>query len=80
MTREGYEDYQRYKTDRKMNYKSFTRIIRDGQEIQRVKWSEVIVGDVCIIEKDQTFPADLLLLKSSLENGTAFIETASLDG
>lgn len=31
------------------------------------------------IEKDQFFPADLILVTSSL-NGAAFIQTASLDG
>jgi 4-hydroxybenzoate polyprenyltransferase len=31
MTREGYEDFQRYKADRKLNYNSFARIIRNGQ-------------------------------------------------
>ena len=31
------------------------------------------MGDVCIVRKDETFPADLILLGSAFENGTAFI-------
>lgn len=32
------------------------------------------------MKQDQKFPADLILLSSNNANGTAFIETASLDG
>ena len=52
MTREAYEDYQRYKTDKRMNYKSFTRVIRNGRLMDDVKWSEVIVGDICFVRED----------------------------
>jgi 4-hydroxybenzoate polyprenyltransferase len=38
MTREGYEDFQRYKADRKLNFKSFARVIRSGAEHDE-KWS-----------------------------------------
>lgn len=48
--------------------------------MEDVKWSQVAVGDVCVVKEDETFPADLILLKSSIENGLAYIETASLDG
>ncbi len=33
-----------------------------------------------LIKKDETFPADLILLKTSNEDSTAFINTSSLDG
>jgi magnesium-transporting ATPase (P-type) len=55
-----------------INFNSYARIIRNGRE-NDVKWSEVLVGDVCIVKKDDTFPADLLLMGSSFGNGTAFI-------
>ena len=32
------------------------------------------------VEKGQQFPADLVLISSSAEDGLAFIETAELDG
>ncbi len=44
-----------------------------------IKWKDIVVGDVCYVKDNETFPADLILLSSSLE-GLAFIETASLDG
>ncbi len=46
----------------------------------RIEWSEVIVGDICLVENEEMFPADLILLSSSNEGGVAYIETASLDG
>lgn len=39
-----------------------------------------MVGDVVMVENGEMFPADLILLASSIEGGNAYIETASLDG
>jgi magnesium-transporting ATPase (P-type) len=79
MAREGYEDYQRYRSDQELNHRTSTQVKRKGQ-FTRVEWSKVCVGDVCWVEEDELFPADLVLLASSGEGGIAFIETASLDG
>ncbi len=38
------------------------------------------MGDFLIIEKDQDFPADIIILSSSNVDGSAFITTSSLDG
>ncbi len=38
------------------------------------------MGDLCRVEDQQVFPADLVLISSSDEDGVAYIETASLDG
>lgn len=38
------------------------------------------MGDICYVEAEEMFPADLLLLSSSSQGGVAYIETASLDG
>ena len=37
-------------------------------------------GDMVKIRKDEAIPADLLLLASGTSDGTAFVETANLDG
>jgi P-type E1-E2 ATPase len=43
-------------------------------------WEDITVGDLVFIEKDEDFPADLLLLKSSLDTGMCFVDTMNLDG
>jgi len=34
---------------------------------------ELVVGDIVLVEEDDTFAADLILLTSSLEGGVCFI-------
>ncbi|KAI9846365.1 MAG: hypothetical protein M1838_001316 [Thelocarpon superellum] len=45
-----------------------------------VKWSEVQVGDVVCLLRDQAVPADLVLLHAQGPNGVAYVETTALDG
>jgi phospholipid-translocating ATPase len=47
---------------------------------RKIASSEIKVGDVIIVEKDQRVPADLLLLRTSEKNGACFIRTDQLDG
>lgn len=38
------------------------------------------MGELIKVYKDEEFPADLLFMKSSKENGLAFVDTMNLDG
>lgn len=29
------------------------------------KWGEVVVGDLCLVKEDETFPADLIVINSA---------------
>jgi magnesium-transporting ATPase (P-type) len=44
------------------------------------QWHEIKMGALLKVEKDTEFPADMLLLKSSRDNGVVFVETLNLDG
>ena len=79
MVREGYEDYVRFRSDKEMNYEMVTRVRRQNHFVE-VNWGEVVIGDICLVEEGETFPADLLILSSAIEGGNAYIETAGLDG
>ncbi|KAF2216371.1 hypothetical protein CERZMDRAFT_119890 [Cercospora zeae-maydis SCOH1-5] len=45
-----------------------------------VKWHSVQVGDIVKLERDDSAPADLVLLSSEGANNTAYVETMALDG
>ena len=44
------------------------------------KWRNLKVGDIVKVEKDQFFPADLILLSSNFEEAICYVETTNLDG
>ena len=79
MVKDAYEDYKRYKSDQEENNKE-TLVYRNGS-FETAKWKDVRVGDVLKVVKDQFFPADMVMLSSSLfKRGLCFIETKNLDG
>ncbi|KAG8427266.1 hypothetical protein J3459_007346 [Metarhizium acridum] len=44
------------------------------------RWSNIKVGDIVRLSRDEPIPADLVLLHSDGENGLAYIDTMALDG
>lgn len=52
-----------------------------GTEIdKRVYWCDVKVGDVLKIGRDETIPADVVLLATSNSESNCHVETSQLDG
>lgn len=47
---------------------------------KQTEWRNLRVGDLVRVEKDQFFPADLVLLSSSYEDAICYVETMNLDG
>ena len=78
LIREAVEDCHRASLDRQQNNEP-TLAYRGN------KWTETVsgdldIGDLVLVAQDQTFPADLILIDSKLNDGLCFIETATLDG
>jgi phospholipid-transporting ATPase len=95
MLREGIEDYMRYTADKSKLDTTFkdrryiiylietnsqeVTVLREG-EFRQMRSDQLVVGDIVFVKEDDTFAADLILLTSSMEGGTCFIQTSSLDG
>ncbi|EJD43937.1 aminophospholipid-transporting P-type ATPase [Auricularia subglabra TFB-10046 SS5] len=86
--KEAYDDYKRFQRDREAN--SARYLILDpeshsegnsvGLPSRAVPSSDLRVGDLVYLEKNQRVPADMVLLKTSDASGTCFIRTDQLDG
>ncbi|XP_053566150.1 phospholipid-transporting ATPase IF [Bombina bombina] len=76
--KQGYEDWLRHKADNEVNGAP-VYVVRSGGLV-KTRSKNIRVGDIVRVAKDETFPADLILLSSDRVNGTCHVTTASLDG
>lgn len=74
------EDWRRYKADAEMNARLVPVLDAKSETWVPRAWRDVCVGDVVRVERNEFFPADLVLLSSSEPEGLAYVETANLDG
>lgn len=86
--KEAYDDYKRNLRDREANSQrylvldpaSYEDSSEAGPHTRSVPSSQLAVGDLVLLEKNQRVPADLVLLRTSDSSGTCFIRTDQLDG
>ena len=48
--------------------------------MSQCEWRQVVSGDIVRVVRDQSFPCDIVLLASSLEDSVCYVETKNLDG
>ncbi|XP_006654889.1 phospholipid-transporting ATPase 10-like [Oryza brachyantha] len=78
MVKEAIEDWRRKQQDTEVNNRK-TKVLQEGA-FHLTKWMNLQVGDIVKVEKDEFFPADLILLSSSYEDAICYVETMNLDG
>nr|POE83135.1 putative phospholipid-transporting atpase 9 [Quercus suber] len=79
MVKEAIEDWRRKMQDIEVNNRK-VKVHRGEGVFDNAKWLNLQVGDIVRVEKDEFFPADLILLSSSYEEAICYVETMNLDG
>uniref|UniRef100_A0A0G4HX08 Phospholipid-transporting ATPase n=1 Tax=Chromera velia CCMP2878 TaxID=1169474 RepID=A0A0G4HX08_9ALVE len=78
LSKEAYDDFQRYLRDKELNGEEYTRMTPDGPE--PIAAADIKVGHVIVINANQRVPADALMLRTTEASGSTFIRTDQLDG
>uniref|UniRef100_A0A6Q2YGQ7 Phospholipid-transporting ATPase n=1 Tax=Esox lucius TaxID=8010 RepID=A0A6Q2YGQ7_ESOLU len=78
MVREAVDEVRRYQRDKEMNSQLYSKLTVRGKV--QVTSSDIQVGDLIIVEKNQRIPADMIFLRTSEKAGSCFIRTDQLDG
>uniref|UniRef100_A0A8C1SM79 Phospholipid-transporting ATPase n=2 Tax=Cyprinidae TaxID=7953 RepID=A0A8C1SM79_CYPCA len=78
MVREAVDEVRRCRRDKEMNSQLYSKLTVRGKV--QVKSSDIQVGDLIIVEKNQRIPADMIFLRTSEKTGSCFIRTDQLDG
>ncbi|KAJ8000292.1 hypothetical protein DPEC_G00203320 [Dallia pectoralis] len=78
MVREAVDEFWRYQRDKEMNSQLYSKLTVRGKV--QVKSSDIQVGDLIVVEKNQRIPADMIFLRTSDKAGSCFIRTDQLDG
>ena len=78
LIREAIEDCQRANLDNQQN-NEITMVYRNNRWVETIS-GDLQIGELVLVVQNQTFPSDLILIDSGLNDGICFIETATLDG
>ncbi|XP_054958543.1 probable phospholipid-transporting ATPase IIB isoform X3 [Pan paniscus] len=78
MTREAIDEFRRFQRDKEVNSQLYSKLTVRGKV--QVKSSDIQVGDLIIVEKNQRIPSDMVFLRTSEKAGSCFIRTDQLDG
>eukprot|EP00871_Galdieria_phlegrea_P003404 jgi/Galph1/4064/GphlegSOOS_G2721.1 len=78
MIKAAVEDIFRFRNDLSANSKIF-HVVRDGFRV-RIRSSQIHVGDIIVMEDNETVPADIVALSAAREDGVILLETSALDG
>nr|KAF6421720.1 putative ATPase phospholipid transporting 9B (putative) [Rousettus aegyptiacus] len=78
ITREAIDEFRRFQRDKEVNSQLYSKLTVRGKV--QVKSSDIQVGDLIVVEKNQRIPSDMVFLRTSEKAGSCFIRTDQLDG
>ena len=67
------EEIKRYRNDVETN-DSLTKVYKD-KKFKNIKWSEIKVGNLIKVKKDEIIPADLFIICSSNKDLSFYLQT-----
>ncbi|XP_057555052.1 probable phospholipid-transporting ATPase IIB isoform X4 [Hippopotamus amphibius kiboko] len=76
--REAVDEFRRFQRDKEVNSQLYSKLTVRGKV--QVKSSDIQVGDLIIVEKNQRIPSDMVFLRTSEKAGSCFVRTDQLDG
>lgn len=76
--REAMDEFRRFQRDKEVNSQLYSKLTVRGKV--QVQSSDIQVGDLIIVEKNQRIPSDMVFLRTSEKAGSCFIRTDQLDG
>ena len=78
LIREAVEDYRKYSNDKVAN-EQLVSVYKLPRFLKK-QCHLINIGNVIRVRKEEMIPADLLVLKTSLQNGFCYMQTSNLDG
>ncbi|ELT89087.1 hypothetical protein CAPTEDRAFT_193806 [Capitella teleta] len=78
MIREAVDDFMRYRRDKEVNSQKYRKLTKRGPV--SIASSDIHVGDLIYVDKDQRLPADMVFLRTTERSGTCFVRTDQMDG
>ena len=79
LIREAIEDYKKAKYDTAYNNSTSNVFDFNIKQFKEETWKNITLGQIIKVEKDAEIPADLLIIKSSNENGFCYLKTSNLN-
>jgi phospholipid-transporting ATPase len=74
------EDWKRKKSDDEENRRKCEILNINTKQFEERRWGDIKLGQILKVSEKDYFPADLILINSSEQNGIGYVETKNLDG